>query len=220
MATYGYRRISSQGQEDGTSLDHQTTKIQGLAMMLELGDVVMVEDICSGSIPLGDRPGSKGMIAQLKRGDNVIVTKLDRIFRNATDALTQADWFKSQGINLYLIDMGVEPVTQNGVARMFFGMLALMAEFERERIRERTADGKSAKKAKGGHIGGSRPFGYDVVGRGKEAVLEPREDEQRYIPEILERSKTQSLRTISGWLAGQGVQLSHVAVSKVIEREA
>jgi putative DNA-invertase from lambdoid prophage Rac len=219
MATYGYRRVSTDGQEDGTSLDHQTTKVTGLAMMQELGPVTFFEDVCSGSVPLGDRHGGKALLSVLKAGDNVIVTKLDRVFRNATDALSQADWFKAHGINLYLIDMGTEPVTNNGMSRMFFGMLALMAEFERERIRERTSDGKQAKKDKGGHIGGSRPFGYDVVGKGKEAVLKPRPGEYEFIPEIIERRKTQSLRAVSAWLAEQGIKLSHVAVGNVALRD-
>lgn len=217
MATYGYKRVSTEGQEDGTSLGQQEQRIRGLAMMQDLGEVTFFSDVCSGSVPLSQREGGKALLSVLKPGDTVIVLKLDRVFRNATDALTQADWFKAQGINLYLIDMGTEPVTNNGVARMFFGMLALMAEFERERIRERTSEGKAAKKDKGGHIGGSRPFGFDVVGRGREAKLVPREGEHEFIPLMVERSKTQSLRAISVWLAEQGITLSHVAVGRVIK---
>lgn len=219
MATYGYRRVSSEGQEDGTSLGEQTKKITGLAMMQGLDeDVRFFEDVCSGSIPLSERKAGASMLATLKAGDTVIVSKLDRVFRNATDALSQADWFKANGINLVLIDMGTEPVTNNGMSRMFFGMLALMAEFERSRIHERTQDGKAAKKAKGGHIGGSRPFGYDVVGTGKDAVLKAREGEYEYIPQIVEMAKSNSLRKVSAWLANQGIELSHVGVSKVVER--
>lgn len=219
MATYGYKRVSTDGQEDGTSLDHQEQRIRGLCMMQGLDDVTFFDDVCSGSVPLSQRTGGKALLAKLQPGDNIIVLKLDRVFRNATDALSQADAFKAMGVNLYLIDMGTDPVTQNGTSRMFFGMLALMAEFERERIRERTADGKAAKKAKGGHIGGSRPFGYDVTGTGKDAVLTPRAGEYEFIPRIIERHQNgDSLRTISAWLASQGVQLSHVAVGNVVQR--
>lgn len=219
MATYGYRRVSSDGQQENTSLGEQAKKITGLSMMQGLDDVVFFEDVCSGSIPLGEREGGKALLAVLKPGDNVIVTKLDRVFRNATDALTQADAFKAKGINLYLIDMGTEPVTNNGMSRMFFGMLALMAEFERSRIQERTQDGRTAKKAKGGHVGGTRPFGYDVIGKGREAVLQPREGEYEYIQEILDRkARGESLRKISSWLSTQGINLSHVGVGNVSMR--
>lgn len=216
MATYGYQRVSTEGQEDNTSLAEQAKKITGLAMMQGLGDVTFFEDVCSGSIPLGEREGGAALLEALKAGDNVIVTKLDRIFRNATDALSQADAFKARGINLYLIDMGTDPVTNNGMSRMFFGMLALMAEFERSRIAERTQDGKAAKKAKGGHIGGTRPFGYEVIGKGKDAVLKPLAGEYEYIEPILaRRAAGQSLRAISAWLAAQGIKLSHVGVGNV-----
>jgi site-specific DNA recombinase len=56
---------------------------------------------------------------------------------------------------------------------MFFGMLALVAEFERERIRERVAEGRNAKRAKGGHIGGPPPYGFIVEGSGTQARLVP-----------------------------------------------
>src|SRR4051812_45900158 len=77
MATYGYKRVSTDGQEDGTSLDHQQTKIIGLSMMQDLGSVTFFEDVCSGSIPLGQRDGGKAMLDVLQPGDNVLVTKLD-----------------------------------------------------------------------------------------------------------------------------------------------
>jgi DNA invertase Pin-like site-specific DNA recombinase len=218
MAVYGYKRVSSSGQEDGTSLDQQGVKITGLAMMQTLGEVTFFQDVCSGSVALNQRPGGKAMLAALVPGDVVIASKLDRMFRDAADALAQAKWFKENKIDLYLIDMGSDSVTQNGVAKLFFTILVGMAEFERTRIHERTQEGKAAKKAKGGHVGGSRPFGYDVVGTGKDAVLIPREGEYEYIPQIVEMAKTNSLRKVSAWLAGKGIELSHVGVSKVIDR--
>ncbi|CAO4183630.1 recombinase family protein [Methylorubrum aminovorans] len=221
MTVYGYRRVSSDGQEDGTSLQEQERRINALADLKGLDRPTFFEDVCSGSIPLAERDGGATMLAGLEKGDSVIVTKLDRIFRNATDALAQADWFKARGINLYLIDMGVDPVTNDGASRMFFGMLALMAEFERARINERTQDGKKAKRAKGGHVGGSRPFGYDVIGKGKAAVLMPRRGEFEFIAPILgRRAAGESLRSISTWLASEGIKLSHVGVGNVRERAA
>ena len=121
-----------------------------------------------------------GQIAQL-RGHRA---KLDRAFRNAADALAVADQWKRQGVDLIVADMGTEPVTHNGVSRMFFGMLALVAEFERERIKERIADGRKAKRATGGHIGGYAPFGFRKVGEGKAARLEPHPEQQEALATI------------------------------------
>lgn len=219
MATYGYRRVSTEGQEDGTSLATQAEKIAAMAILAGLPAPSLITDVCSGSVPLDRRPGGGDMIARLVPGDSVICYKLDRCFRDATDALTRADWFKSQGINLYLIDMGAEPVTQNGMSRMFFGMLALMAEFERTRIRERMAEGREGKKAKGGHIGGQRPFGFDVIGKGREAQLVERADEQGAIAAITAlRGQGESFRSIAAEMQRQGFPISHVTVSQILKR--
>jgi DNA invertase Pin-like site-specific DNA recombinase len=110
----------------------------------------------------------------------VRLSAVERLYRT-TEELCSADRLdellaerlKARNVDLIVADMGSEPVIQNGVSRMFFGMLALVAEFERERIRERSADGRAAKRAAGGHIGGSVPFGYRKVGAGRAARLEP-----------------------------------------------
>jgi len=84
-------------------------------------------------------------------------------------------------INLVLFDMGVQPVTGDGPSRMFFTMLAAFAEFERGRIRERLINGKEAKARNGGHTGGEAPYGYRIVGEGREAKLEINPQEQEII---------------------------------------
>jgi hypothetical protein len=93
--------------------------------------------------------------------------------RKGDDALATAERLKARKVDLIVADMGSEPVTQNGVSRMFFGMLALVAEFQRERIKERSAEGRAAKRRAGGHIGGSAPFGFRKIGVGRAARLEP-----------------------------------------------
>src|SRR3954454_23683320 len=81
----------------------------------------------------------------------------------ALAAQDTAERLRARKVDLIVADMGSEPVTQNGVYRMFFGMLALVAEFERERIKERSAEGRAAKRLGGGHIGGSAPFGFRKI---------------------------------------------------------
>ena len=63
-------------------------------------------------------------------------------------------------------------MTENGMAKLFFTMLAAFAEFERGRIAERTAEGRKSSAA-GGHLGGPALSGYHKVGAGKNAMLEP-----------------------------------------------
>lgn len=217
MSTYGYIRVSTAEQVKGTSLDEQKRKIAGVALMR--GDVVtriFEEPGISGSISLEARPAGSELAAVLRSGDVLIVAKLDRAFRNAADALTRADAWKKMGVSLIVADMGVEPVTENGVSKMFFGILALMAEFERERVLERTADGRKAKRAQGGHTGGSAPFGFTVEGSGKEAKLIEDAGEQFAIGIIRAmRARKFSLRHITSHLNERGFTLSREAVRRI-----
>lgn len=187
MTVYGYRRVSSIGQasEEKTSLAEQEMKIRGVAMVHGMGDPIIYTDPgVSGSIVLADRPEGGKLWRALTKGDTLICAKLDRLFRNAADALATADALKDRGVSLILVNMGVDPVTDGGVAKVFFTILAGFAEFEKWQILERMADGKRAKKAKGGHVAGSAPYGYVIVGRGRTAMLEAVPAEQAIIAEV------------------------------------
>ncbi len=183
MTTYGYVRVSTAEQTDGSSLADQERVIRGCAMMRGTDEVTIFSDpdVSGYSIPLAERPAGGRMMAVLRRGDVLIVSKMDRIFRNGADAMTCAQKFRHLGIGLIICSMGYEPVTESATGKMFFGMLALVAEFERDCIMERTADGRRGKKAKGGHVGGAAPYGYQVSGDGKAAMLVEYLPEQKII---------------------------------------
>jgi site-specific DNA recombinase len=182
----GYARVSSKGQTDGTSLDEQERKIKAIASLRGAGpyDRQLFTDETSGSTPLSEREEGKKLLSLAARGDTVIAVKLDRMFRNTIDALTTVESFRQKGIDLILADISSEPVTGNGVGKLFFGILAQVAEFERERINERTQDGRKAKRAKSGHLGGPAPYGYRSEGTGKDAKLVPYEPEQAMLTQI------------------------------------
>jgi DNA invertase Pin-like site-specific DNA recombinase len=218
MPTYGYARVSTVEQASGTSLEEQRRSIQGVAMMkgLELTRI-FEEPGVSGSLALEDRPSGGELYRALQAGDTLIVAKLDRAFRNAADALAKADAWKRAGTRLIVADMGADPVTNNGVAKLFFGMLALVAEFERERILERTKDGRRAKAGRGGHTGGSAPFGYRVVGRGREAQLVEVPEQQVAIDTVLGLRGEASLRKIAATVKERhGISLSYEAVRRIL----
>src|SRR4051794_19445906 len=225
MAAYGYTRVSTaeQAADDRTSLETQRRKISAAAELAGLAiDEIIEEAGVSGSRPLAERPAGGPLLTRLRKGDTLIVAKLDRAFRNAADALATAEQLKAQKIDLIVADMGSEPVTQNGVSRMFFGMLALVAEFERERIRERLADGRGAKRAAGGHIGGSAPFGDHKVGAGRSARLEPIPEQQDAILTMHRlAAEGASLRIIAEEVRQRyGFVVSHLAVRTALRRPA
>lgn len=183
-----YGRVSTEDQDkpDRTSMAEQERQLRGYAMQkgVKEFDLVFYRDVVSGSTPLASREAGAQLIAAVQKGDTVVAAKVDRMFRSTLDALTVAEDFRQRGIDLGFLDfMGGEPVTGKGLAQCFFTITSAFAQLERDRIRERMQDGKRAKKRNGGHLGGSAPYGWQVIGTGREARLEPVADEQHVIAE-------------------------------------
>lgn len=184
-----YARVSTTDQADknASSLPDQLTKGKAVATLRGAGtfDVATYsDDGVSGSIPLSERPQGAKMLADAQKGDCIFACKMDRLFRSTLDAFNVAEQLKKKGVDLILLDLSAEPVTGKGVGKLFFGLLAVLAEFERERIAERTQDGRRAKAARSGHLGGPPPFGFEVVGQGREAKMQPSEIEQPVVATI------------------------------------
>ena len=181
-----YTRVSTEEQAaDGTtSLAEQQRKNKAIAMMRGVSqfDFLNYQDKgVSGSIPLAQRPAGGRLMQDANPGDVVVASKLDRLFRSASDALNTIELLQVRRVEVILVDIGTEPVTVNGTGKLFLTMLAAFAEFERTRIGERMNDGRRGKKERNGHIGGAAPYGYKVVGQGREARLEPEPREQDMI---------------------------------------
>lgn len=187
---HGYVRCSTVEQADGATLDEQRRVINGMAIAKGIGswDLSIYEDVgVSGSKPLRFRPEGLRLWEAAQQGDTVVASKLDRLFRNALDALSVLNAWKAKGVDLVLYDLGPEPVTRDGgIAKLFFTMAAAFAEHERERIRERIAEGKAAKRHRGGHLGGPAPTGFRIEGHGREARPVPCEREQEIMRTLRE----------------------------------
>lgn len=215
-----YVRVSTDGQADNTSPEEQRRK--GMAVADYHGAEVagVFEDLAvSGAMPFAERPEGAKLWAQLQAGDVVCAAKLDRLFRSAEDAFATSRQLKERGVDLIVADLSVDPITQNGVGKLIFGMMAQFAEFERERIAERTRDGIAAKKARGGFAGGRRPFGFDVTGAGRDAQLVPNEAEQAAIRDIKVLAEVgESTRVIAAKVkAAHKIDISHVTVAKILK---
>jgi DNA invertase Pin-like site-specific DNA recombinase len=225
-----YLRVSTKEQAmDGrTSLESQEQVARGLAMLRGFSkfDIAVYQDAgVSASVPLQARPAGKRLLAEAQKGDVIVAAKLDRMFRSAIDALGNAENLKERGIDLILYDMGAEPVTGNGVAKFFFTLLAAMAELERTRIAERIGDGRKGKRARGGHAGGEAPIGYRVIGKGREAVIEPDPEEEKILDCVRElRREFRKPFTIvkeleaRGFRSRSGTPFQTVQVNRMIER--
>ena len=223
----GYVRVSSadQAKDDRSSLQVQTDIIEGFARTRgvdKYGVQIFTDAGVSGAVKLASRPAGSDLLAAMSAGDTVIASKLDRMFRSACDALNMLEEFKRRKIHLVLFDMGHDPVTGDGTARLLFIILAAVADMERIRIKERTAEGRKAKKAKGGAIG-KVPFGYRKVGEGRSAWLEIDEVEQRSKSRMLELyqqrlsfTRISSLMSMAGHVSRAGTPYTPMSIRRVV----
>ena len=227
---HAYARVSTieQSGPNKTSIGEQLAKCKAVAQLRgsvgKYDFMTHTDNGVSGSELLGRRPAGKLMIDQLQSGDIVCAAKMDRIFRSGVDALVTIERFKRDKIGLILCDMGVEPVADSPASTLFFSMLASFAQFERERIRERITDGKRAKRARGGHVGGPVPLGYRKIGEGAKAILVKNELEAehaaaaRYHFNHLKRGPTYIAQLLAeeGMLARDGKPYRRQAVWRMI----
>lgn len=185
----GYTRVSTteQAADDKGSLEQQERIIRGYAMakgFKQFDTAIYSDPGVSASMPLTKRPAGGEMFRAAKAGDTIIAAKLDRIFRSSSDALNMIEIFNEKKIKLVLFDLGTEPVAESGIAQFIFTILAAVATLERTMIKERCVNGKKAKIVKGGHVGGSAPYGFRIVGTGRNARLEENPDEQKVIARV------------------------------------
>jgi DNA invertase Pin-like site-specific DNA recombinase len=152
----GYIRVSTGRQAaEGHSLGAQIAKIEAYAKFKGLEPVTFFADegISAAKKDLDQRQAAWDMIRHLQDGDHVIVTALDRAWRKAADALQYASRWRDMGVTLHVLNCNVDTSTPLG--RMFFTMLAAIAELESETIGERSRAGQLMAQAEGKHI--SRP---------------------------------------------------------------
>lgn len=215
MAVYAYTRVSTDRQaNEGESLTAQDRTVSGYAMMHGLTvDRVFVERGVSGSTPLRDRPAGGELLSVLKLGDVVITPKLDRMFRSASDALSNLEHMKRLGVSLHMIDLGGD-VTGNGVAKLVFTILSAVAEAERDRIRERIATVKADQRARGRYLGGAVPFGWQLDADG--GLVEDPGKREAIAEMVRLRRGGLSLRAIAERMEKSGHPITHAGVAKVL----
>lgn len=205
-----YVRVSTTEQaREGTSLDAQEERIRAYCQMsgLSLVDVIREEGVTAAK-PLAGRPGGQqitGAVAA-RRVRHIVALKLDRLFRDAADALNQTRAWDRAGIALHLIDMGGQTLnTATAMGRMFLTMTAAFAELERNLIAERTQAALLYKKSKC-LVYGAVPYGYSRDGDALKAI----ETEFEIVRRIRKwRARGWSLRKIADALDRKRVRTKH-----------
>lgn len=143
---YAYLRTSTADQVYG--IDAQREAISRLYTPDE-----WYEEHASGKDIKG-RPVFTELLNRLEPGDTLVVSKLDRFARSVSDAVTIANDLQQRKVNLVVLDMQLDLASPMG--KLVFSVLAAVAEFERNMISVRTADGMAAAKRSGRHVGRPR----------------------------------------------------------------
>jgi len=148
---YGYCRVSTKGQEkNGNSIEAQEQAVR------EAGATEIYSDAFTGTTT--DRPELTKLLDKIGKGDKLIVTKLDRIARSATQGEQLVKNLIEKGATIHILNMGTLDNTANGklIRQIFFAF----AEFERDMIIMRTQEGKAIAREKPGFKEG-RPKKFD-----------------------------------------------------------
>lgn len=225
----GYCRASTADQckDDRSSLQTQTDVIEGYARTRGIdryGVQIYTDAGVSGATRFSVRSAGAELLKTMQAGDTVIASKLDRMFRSASDAIDMFEVFKARGVDLVLYDISNEPVS-SGVGKLIMTILAAVADMERIRIKERTADGRKAKKAKGGPIG-NVPFGFKKEGEGRAATLLPCEKEQEAIIRMKELYQSRlpfnniaNCLFVAGYVSRSGKPFTPMAIRRVVTND-
>lgn len=177
----GYARVSTAEQ----NLDSQRDALAAAGAERVFADTI------TGSAR--KRPELERLMTQLRSGDVVVVTKFDRLARSLKDLLEIVEQIKEQGAGFRSIAEDIDTTTPAG--RLIFHVFASIAQFERERIVERTKEGLEAARRRG-RIGGRPPA---LSPAQKAEVRRMRDVECRPIPEIagLFKVSTKTVRRVA-----------------------
>jgi DNA invertase Pin-like site-specific DNA recombinase len=138
----GYARVSTRDQHPEAQADALTAA----------GCERIFSDKASGK--LARRPELDEALRGLRSGDQLVVTKLDRLGRSLEHLIDLSNDLQARGVDLVVLDQGID--TSTAVGRMFFQILGAIAEFEHALMSERTRDGLEAARARG-RTGGQKP---------------------------------------------------------------
>ena len=168
-----YVRVSTVRQvQEGNSIASQTAKVMAYArsrgIKLSTNDIITEKGV-SGGIPLWERKNGKILLDKLESGKyrHVIITKLDRMFRIASDTLLTIDDLARLEIGFHVIDMGGQSLdTTTPMGRFIISFAASASELERGLITERTREAMQYLRKRGMKFTRSL-YGWDVNSKGK-----------------------------------------------------
>lgn len=149
---FAYCRVSTQDQNP----ENQLGEIAAAGFAVDPRRVIF--ETISGSVPASERPGFRRLLDRLEPEDVLVVTKLDRLGRNAMDVRATVEELAKSSIRVHCLALGGIDLT-SPAGKMTMSVIAAVAEFERDLLIERTQAGLERAKAAGKPLG--RPQALD-----------------------------------------------------------
>lgn len=147
MAVFGYGRVST-GQQ---TTENQRLELEQAGYRIE-PDYWFADEGISGKVAASQRPAFKRMLGQVRKGETIVVSKLDRLGRDAIDVLQTVRQLGERGIKVVVLQLGTTDLT-SAAGKLLLSMLAAVAEMERDLLVERTQAGLQRAKAEGKTLG-------------------------------------------------------------------
>lgn len=175
---FAYCRVSTVDQ----TTQNQSMEIKAAGFAIEPHR--LIEESISGSVAVKERPGFIKLVDRMEPGDVLVVTKLDRLGRNAMDVRATVEQLASSGVRVHCLALGGVDLT-SPAGKMTMQVIAAVAEFERDLLIERTQSGIVRAKAAGKRFG--RP---PALSSEERAAVVKRLDAHANISEIAREFKT------------------------------
>jgi putative DNA-invertase from lambdoid prophage Rac len=134
----------------GQTTDNQLLEIQ--AAGFQIADHRVVAETVSGSVAAMERQGFKKLVERLEHGDVLIVSKLDRLGRNAMDVRATVEKLDGMGVKVHCLALGGVDLT-SAAGKMTMAVISAVSEMERDLLIERTSAGLQRAKAEGKKLG-------------------------------------------------------------------
>jgi len=156
-----YLRVSTAGQVvDGVSLEAQESKARAWCELNNYQVGGMFTDAGISGKSTANREGLQNALNSVKKDNALVVYSLSRLARSTKDTIQISETLNAKGVDLVSLSEKIDTTTAAG--KMVFRMLAVLSEFERDQVSERTTAALQHKKAKGERTG-SIPCGFKLA---------------------------------------------------------